>query len=805
MKRLLSGITPSGDGTLHIGNYLGAVKQFIELAKTVECFLMVADLHALTTVQNKEVLQKNTETLILNELALLGDLSNITFFRQSDVIEHAELTWILNTVTPLGLLRRAHAYKDKLQKETAEDDINLGLFNYPILMAADILLYKPDLVPVGRDQKQHIEITRDIAERFNKTYKNDLFPLPDPYIPEEVAVIMGTDGKRKMSKSLGNIISIFESEEIIEKQSEYTKRGGQFIVPVPEPTIAVPAEMTKKHQKVIVVMPAYNAEKTVVVAYRRLPKSGIDEIILVDDGSRDRTFEVAKTLPIRVFRNPTNLGYGGNLKVCLTKALEAGADIIIEYHPDNQYDPKDLSLFVEKARQGYGFALGSRFIYPKEALENRMPLVKFLANRAMSWIDEIVLGVELSEFHSGFRMYTRELLERVPFHQNSDDYLFSFEIIVQAIFYRFRIADVPISCLYHKDMHTANFRRSAIYALGTFKTLGQYLLAKWPKVQRGPFLFLKPIRCSVCGESLTRREAVVRDAVSGEQFSIWFCTPCQLGFTHPVPKRLDRYYPKDYFSPLKNFVYRFFQYRRPDIIRSYKKYGRILDIGCGDGSLRTTLAEFQYEGVETAFSGVKKPFIQSRGVEGISVRSGSKDVVTFWESLEHVRNSADALKKSRRALKKDGVLIIECPNWNSIERRIFGSRWFHYDPPRHLTHFAPKGLKKLLNDQGFDLVEERSVFAPEYIPLGFAQSILYLLSPSFHLAAQSSRGFIRGVLIGVAILALLPISAAITLIFYAFGNSPILLTVAHRHSESRHRVGTRNLGAKGRLTFRSAV
>jgi tryptophanyl-tRNA synthetase len=222
--RILSGITPSGDGTLHIGNYLGAVKQFIQFAKTHECFLMVADLHALTTVQNREQLQKNVETLILNELALLGDLTNITFFRQSDVPMHAELQSILNNVVPLGLLKRAHAYKDKLQKEMREEDINLGLFNYPILMAADILLYKPDAVPVGRDQKQHIEITRDIAERFNKIFKSQVFPLPDPYIPEEVAVVLGTDGKRKMSKSLGNIISIFEDEETIKRQvmSTYT-------------------------------------------------------------------------------------------------------------------------------------------------------------------------------------------------------------------------------------------------------------------------------------------------------------------------------------------------------------------------------------------------------------------------------------------------------------------------------------------------------------------------------------------------------------------------------------------------------
>jgi tryptophanyl-tRNA synthetase len=218
MKRIVSGINPSGNASLHIGNYLGAVRQFQELAKENDCFLFVADIHALTTVQNKEQLEKNIETLILNELALLGDLRGITFFRQSDVPEHSELAVILGNYAPLGLIKRAHAYKDKLTKEVAEEDINMGLFSYPILMAADILLYKPDLVPVGKDQKQHVEITRDIAERFNRTYKTDLFKLPEPYIPENVATILGTDGKRKMSKSLGNIISIFEDEEVIKKQ-----------------------------------------------------------------------------------------------------------------------------------------------------------------------------------------------------------------------------------------------------------------------------------------------------------------------------------------------------------------------------------------------------------------------------------------------------------------------------------------------------------------------------------------------------------------------------------------------------------
>lgn len=224
MKRILSGITPSGDGSLHIGNYLGAVRQFIELARSDECFLFIADLHALTTVQNKKQLRTNVESLIVNELALLKgfltdeEFGRLVFYRQSDIGVHPELQTILNNVTPLGLLKRAHAYKDKLAKDVSEEDINLGLFNYPILMAADILLYKPDLIPVGRDQKQHVEITRDIAERFNRTYGKQVFTLPEPFIPESVATVPGTDGQRKMSKSLGNIIGIFDDEEVIRKQ-----------------------------------------------------------------------------------------------------------------------------------------------------------------------------------------------------------------------------------------------------------------------------------------------------------------------------------------------------------------------------------------------------------------------------------------------------------------------------------------------------------------------------------------------------------------------------------------------------------
>lgn len=213
MTRILSGIQSSG--TPHLGNYLGAMKNHIAMQDTHECFIFIADLHALTTVRDPEKLRKMTREIAIDYLALGLDPEKVTFFRQSDVPEHSELAWILSTVTPFGLLERAHAYKDAVAK--GMKDPTVGLFTYPVLMAADILLYKPDIVPVGKDQKQHIEITRDLAEKFNSTYQ-ETFPMPEPHIPEDVGYVIGTDGEQKMSKSYGNVIEFFADEKTLKKQ-----------------------------------------------------------------------------------------------------------------------------------------------------------------------------------------------------------------------------------------------------------------------------------------------------------------------------------------------------------------------------------------------------------------------------------------------------------------------------------------------------------------------------------------------------------------------------------------------------------
>ncbi len=209
--RTLSGVQPSG--VLHLGNYFGSLKPNLEqMGKAGESVFFIADLHALTTVQDRKQLEKFRRDVLLDYLAAGFDPDRALIFYQSDVPEHAELAWILSCVTPMGLLERAVSYKDKVEKGIGA---SVGLFTYPVLMAADILLYDAHLVPVGKDQKQHLEMTRDIAVKFNAQF-GETFVLPEPQIREEVAVVPGTDGQ-KMSKSYGNVIPLFAEESAIKK------------------------------------------------------------------------------------------------------------------------------------------------------------------------------------------------------------------------------------------------------------------------------------------------------------------------------------------------------------------------------------------------------------------------------------------------------------------------------------------------------------------------------------------------------------------------------------------------------------
>ena len=221
MKRILTGIKPTG--TPHIGNYFGAIKQAIELSKNedYEALYFIADYHALNTVKNPELFKKYTHEIAATWLACGLDPEKVMFYKQSDIPEVFELNWILNNITPKGVLNRAHAYKacveDNKNKNLDPDSgVNMGLYCYPVLMAADILLMQSNLVPVGLDQKQHLEITKEIARYFNNTFGN-FFVSSEEYIPESAGTIIGLDG-RKMSKSYGNTITLFGDEKMLRSQ-----------------------------------------------------------------------------------------------------------------------------------------------------------------------------------------------------------------------------------------------------------------------------------------------------------------------------------------------------------------------------------------------------------------------------------------------------------------------------------------------------------------------------------------------------------------------------------------------------------
>jgi glycosyltransferase involved in cell wall biosynthesis len=228
--------------------------------------------------------------------------------------------------------------------------------------------------------------------------------------------------------------------------------------------------------KVIVVMPAYNAAKTLEKTYADIPVGVVHQIILVDDVSQDETVEIARRLGLRVVIHVQNRGYGGNQKTCYLHALAAGADIIVMLHPDYQYDSTLIPELIRPIREGHAdLVLGSRFLNGG-TLAGGMPLYKFISNRFLTISENFVLRQQLSECHTGFRAYSRKLLETIPFVLNSNDFVFDTQVIVQAVAFGFRIAEIGVPTRYHKEASSVNFRRSVVYGLATLKTLFDYSL-----------------------------------------------------------------------------------------------------------------------------------------------------------------------------------------------------------------------------------------------------------------------------------------------------------------------------------------
>src|SRR5438128_8646479 len=224
----------------------------------------------------------------------------------------------------------------------------------------------------------------------------------------------------------------------------------------------------KRRHKIIAVMPAYNAESTLAATLADMPAGSVDEIILVDDGSKDRTVQVAREMGLTVIEHSQNQGYGGNQKTCYRHALEHGADIVVMIHPDYQYDSRVIPHAVGIIELGIcDVVLGSRVRSRQEALRGGMPLYKYVSNRFLTAAENLALGQNLGDFHSGFRVYRRAVLERIPFERNSDDFLFDSQLLIQAVRFGFRLGDVPVPVRYFREASSINFRRSLQYGLGT--------------------------------------------------------------------------------------------------------------------------------------------------------------------------------------------------------------------------------------------------------------------------------------------------------------------------------------------------
>jgi glycosyltransferase involved in cell wall biosynthesis len=240
-------------------------------------------------------------------------------------------------------------------------------------------------------------------------------------------------------------------------------------------------------KKIIVVMPAYNAEATLRRTYGEIDFDFVDEVILVDDASSDRTVAVARELGIKTLVHLDNKGYGGNQKTCYRAALEHGADVVIMLHPDYQYTPKLLVAMASLIAIGeYDIVLGSR-ILSEGALKGGMPLYKYIANRGLTLFQNILMGKKLSEYHTGYRGFSRRVLETLPLNENSDDFVFDNQMLAQAAYFNFSIGEISCPTKYFKEASSINFQRSVIYGVGVLKTSLEYRLNKWGLLQSGIF------------------------------------------------------------------------------------------------------------------------------------------------------------------------------------------------------------------------------------------------------------------------------------------------------------------------------
>lgn len=490
------------------------------------------------------------------------------------------------------------------------------------------------------------------------------------------------------------------------------------------------------NKKIIVVLPAYNAERTVKQTVDAIPKEWIDDIILVDDKSRDNTVAVSRALGLKTFAHPKNRGYGGNQKTCYREARKLGADIVVMVHPDFQYDPVFIPEMLGAIARGECDAVfGSRMMVKKNALLGGMPYWKFIANIFLTKIENFVLGMNLTEYHSGFRAYSARVLE-LPLELNSDDFVFDTEIIAQMRVAGMKIKEIPILTKYFPGASMIGFLRSVVYGFSILGVMGRYLLFRAGLVNYRQFAAFSstPRACPLCGsarselkfrgtktlEQIFHEPYLVTEGESRGHADIYTCLNCGLCFVQREGAEeasraafyenapLDENYLADAIGRkmtarrvLKRLIH-------------YVAGGKLLDIGCNAGLF---LAEaknyFSVSGIEVGRAAAE----YARKNLGLNVSQdpdalnkipdASLDAVTAFDVVEHVAQPRGLMEAVYAKLKPGGVFVFTVPNIGSFFARVMGGRW-HALLPSHLSYFTLPTLGYFLRTSKFELVYART-------------------------------------------------------------------------------------------------
>ncbi len=500
------------------------------------------------------------------------------------------------------------------------------------------------------------------------------------------------------------------------------------------------------NKKVTVIMPAYKAEKTLAQTIAAIPKDCVDEIILVDDASPDKTVAVAKELGIDVvIRHPKNRGYGGNQKTCYQTALARGADIVVMVHPDYQYDPIFIPHLVEPIARGAADAVfGSRMIEPRNALRGGMPYWKFVANVGLTLIENVILGLHLSEYHSGFRAYSRKALLTVPFSQCHDDFVFDSEIIVQMRIADLKIAETPISTRYFPEASTISFMRSCRYGFAILWLLGQYIVSRLHLYTFLKFTMLtdRTTPCPLCASEAPQLDYVpeakggaakaytISEHSHGLSQTLYHCQVCDHVFTtdRTDPTELEQLYTDQgvdaaYIAEEKG--------RRATARRILRQLaelvphqGTLVDVGSGYGFFldEAQKAGWQVRGIELGSASVTHARTYGLTIAQASwhvltdTPDASIDVITAFDVIEHLDDPKGFVALVTKKLVPGGYLVLTNPRYSSFFARVTGKRW-HAFLPSHLHYFTDASMRFVLTEQSLTTKVSRHYW--RYFSLGY--------------------------------------------------------------------------------------